>query len=185
MLTTTSVTLSWCSCCMSINRRVMLSAAPPCIRRCQRFGNPVIGEHGKPIAGQQDSIAWLQANGVKHIDGTSMRIPDIEPQGMDDGFAFYWGRKRLLTLPLRKFSINQVEEFGAAARLALSDSENPLAKPFLRAVASKITLKPESFKVSANRFKVAASVSRWDGKYPSRSVPDIVSKWRARQESNL
>lgn len=85
-------------------------------------------------------------------------------------------------LPFRKFGRDQIKSFVAAAKAALSDPANPLARQFLHAVVTEICVDAKKCRIRGNRAQLASTISRWKGN--EEEVPSDLSDWCARLGSN-
>lgn len=113
----------------------------------------------------------------KVLDGHEKRIKAIDAEMLS--------LERDRELPLRKVSSDHAVEFGRHAKEALSDPKNPLLRAYLRALLSEVVVSAETATLTAPYLNFSVAASKWDGKSLLESVPNVVTKWRARQESNL
>lgn len=89
-------------------------------------------------------------------------------------------------LPLRKFGENHIRDFRAAAHAGLREG-GELAREYLHAVVSRITVYASEVSVEGGNLLITSSLSSWSAGKRTGGVPRLVSDWcgKTRPRSRL
>jgi site-specific DNA recombinase len=88
-------------------------------------------------------------------------------------------------LPLRKFGDAQVESFASGVRTEVLSPGSKLAKGYLRAIVSDITVGAVGGCVTGGLADIAGAVSTWNADDATFAVPRHLSSWRLVHDSNV
>ena len=77
-----------------------------------------------------------------------------------------------------------MEAFAGAMSKVLLSTDSALVKPFLRILVREVGVGASELRITGSNLMLATAVSKWEPDTPDPLV-GVLSRWRARQESNL